>query len=63
MFKILDIRDKKLEMERNGYIYKLQYFKKDKMVIDTLVYKNNEFIQKETLPFTQLTKKLKSYLN
>lgn len=63
MFKILDIRDKKLEMERNGYIYKLQFFKKDKMVIDTLVYKNNEFIQKETLPFTQLTKKLKSYLN
>ena len=46
-------------MERNGYIYKLQLFKISTMQIDTLVYKDEKLIQKETIPFAQLTKKLK----
>ena len=63
MSKIIDISDKKLTMERNGYIYKLQMFRKDNMTIETMVYKNDQFIQKETIPFAQLTKKLKQILN
>ena len=63
MSKIIDISDKKLTMERNGYIYKLQMFRKDNMTIETMVCKNDQFIQKETIPFAQLTKKLKQILN
>jgi len=63
MSKIIDLSDKKFTMERNGYIYKLQMFRKDNMTIETLVYKNDQFIQKETIPFAQLTKKLKQTLN
>lgn len=61
--KVIDISEKKLSMERNGYIYKLQVFRKDKMAVDTLVFKNDAFIQKETISFAQLTKSLKQKLN
>ena len=57
--KVIDLSKSALEMERNGYIYKLQLFKISTMQIDTLVYKDEKLIQKETIPFAQLTKKLK----
>ncbi|HFU74913.1 MAG TPA: hypothetical protein ENK66_01575 [Arcobacter sp.] len=59
----IDISSKKLEMERNGYIYKLTFYIKTKMLVETFVYKESEFIKKEQIPFAQLTKKLKKVLN
>lgn len=59
MSNYIDLSKENLQMERNGYIYKLEVFRKDKMTIETKVYKGEEFIQKETIPFAQLTKKLK----
>lgn len=59
MQKFIDLKDKNLNFVREQYTYKLVSFKTTNMTINTLVYKNEELIQEETIPFAQLPKKLK----
>jgi alanine dehydrogenase len=59
MSKVIDLKSKKLSFEREAYTYKLELFRVSSMNIDTLCYKKDTFIKKETIPFAQLPKSLK----
>jgi len=59
MSKIIDLKAKELSFTRDNYLYKLEFFRVSSMNIETLCYKNNTFIKKETIPFAQLPKVLK----
>jgi alanine dehydrogenase len=59
MSKVVDLKTKKLSFKRDTYTYKLDCFRTTNMSIDTRVFKNDEFIQNENIPFAQLPKELK----
>lgn len=59
MSKIIDLKPSKLSFKREAYTYKLECFRISNMSIDTRVFKNEEFIKKENIPFAQLPKELK----
>ena len=59
MSKIIDLKEMNLSFKRDSYTYKLELFRTTNMSIDTRVFKGDEFIQKENIPFAQLPKELK----
>ena len=59
MSKIIDLKNQSLSFKRDAYTYKLECFRTTNMSIDTRVFKNDEFIQNENIPFAQLPKELK----
>ncbi len=59
MSKIIDLNSKNLSFTRDAYTYKLELFRTSNMSIDTRVFKGDEFIKKENIPFAQLPKQLK----
>ena len=59
MSKIIDLKPNSYSFTRNAYTYKLELFRTKNMTIDTRVFKGDEFIQKENIPYAQLPKELK----
>ena len=57
--KYIDLKSKNLEFIRNDMLCKIQSLKTSNMTVEILCYKDDKFIQKEDIPFAQLSKELK----
>jgi hypothetical protein len=60
---IIDLKPLNYSFVENGFTYKLLLLKKEKMILEVAVFKNQEFIKNDTKPFAQIPKSLKSKIN
>ncbi|MFA7084610.1 MAG: malate dehydrogenase [Arcobacteraceae bacterium] len=58
-----DLKPYNLSYFENGFTFKLLLLKKDKMIIDVAIFKNNQFLKNDTKPFAQIPKNLKVKIN
>jgi len=61
--KYIDLKPKKLEFMRNDMLCKIQSLKTSNMTVEIRCYKENKFMQIDTVPFAQLPKELKKIIN
>ncbi len=60
---IIDLKNLNLNFEINGKIIKLISLKTSSMTLEIEVYEKENLLEKSTMVFAQLPKKLKSRLN
>ncbi len=60
---IIDLKNQNLSFEENGKHIKLLSFKSSSMTLEIEIYEKENFIEKSTMVFAHLPKKLKAKLN
>jgi hypothetical protein len=60
---IIDLKKHNFSYVENGFTYTLLFLRKEKMIIDVAVFKNEQFLKNDTKPFAQIPKNLKAKIN
>ncbi len=60
---IIDLKNLNLNFEKNGKIIKLIFLKTSSMSLDIEIYEKENLLEKSTMVFAHLPKKLKAKLN
>lgn len=58
--KIIDLKNKNISYNENGFIYKLILFKTQEQKLEVGVYQEDKFIESRTIAFAHIPKTIKA---